>query len=123
MDNMGEKEERQRVWICKSGTAGNGPCSSRVVFRRTGTDCAQTEVVAQPIAVHVGQTDDDRYDDAKLTSVKLLVTVRESGDAADTVCRQSQVDTKGFSFCGGGEIDNRRKMRRSRFLNSAPTSV
>ena len=57
---------------------------------------AQTEVDAQSIAAHVGQTDDDRHGDAKLPSVELLVTVRELGDAADTVCRQSQVDTGGI---------------------------
>ena len=93
---MGEKEGRQRVWTCKSGTAENGPCSSRVVFVVAGPDCAQTEVDAQSIAAHVGQADDDRYDDAKLPTVELLVTVREFGDAADTVCRQSQVDTGGI---------------------------
>jgi len=32
MDKMGEKEGRQRLWTCKSGTAENGPSSSRVGF-------------------------------------------------------------------------------------------
>ena len=43
----------------------------------------------------MGQADDDRHGDVKLPTVELLVTVREFGDAADTVCRQSQVDTEG----------------------------